>query len=402
MKKGLRRLARGCTWNPRTGVARFCVYLKRSNKKKRLKVRCYSEEQVREKFHAFRRKWKRGEKSGKVPTLRQFYDEFFETITAGLRPATIRGYRYALEGRLLPEFGPETLDALTAGSVKLYAKRLLLEGLAPATVNAYVNTLKAIVSKAVDWEILEESPFRRPIRALKVTPPTNELSDEERQRFLAAFDDRRGFDAYLGEVMPRGVARTVGSSRGPRTFGGRRRVGAGIRPGSAAADEYFARFQWLRPFFVCLLTTGLRREDARQLRWSEVDLAMNRLHIMTRKKNVMVILPITRAFRAELLACRNRPIIADVVFTDEGGQVLSIKRIQRCFTIAKRLAGISRPFRIHDARHTLASLLVSRGASLSTTARILGHSDVRSTLRYARAEQVRAAEEARELLDAED
>ncbi len=400
-RKGVRRLERGCTWNPRTGVAHFCVYLKRSQKKKQLTFVSDNEQKVRDRFHAFRRLWKRTETNGKIPTLRAFYDGYFKTITAGLRPATIRGYRHALEGRLLPEFGQMRLDQITSGTVIMYGKRLLEEGLSPATINAYVNTLKAIVSKAVDWEILDESPFRRPIRALKTTLPKNELSDEERERFLAAFDDRAAFDDYLKSVMPRGAAREkVGRTRGARSFGGKRRIGAGIRPGSEAAAEYFVRYRWLKPYFLCLFTTGLRREDARLLRWSEVNLQTNTIELTTRKKEVDVVLPIARALRQELLACRKRPLISEFVFTDEEGQPFCIKRIQRCFAIAKTIARIAHPFRIHDARHTLASLLVSSGASLTTTARMLGHSDVRSTLRYARADKVAAAEEARGIVDA--
>lgn len=399
-RKGVRTLARGCVWDPKTGVARFLVYPKGSQKKKRLTIRCGSEEEVRDKFHAFRRKWKRATPgTGPVPTLRQFYDEYFDEITAGLKPATIRGYRHALEGRLFEVFGNERLDEITAGTLKLYQKRLVKEGLANASVNCYINVVKTMIGKAVEWEIVAESPLRRPIRALKVAAPTNELSQAERSAFLSAFDDRAGFDAYLEKTMPRGNVRKLNCARAKDQFGGRRKHGAGIKPGSLAADAYFERFRSTKPFFVLLLTTGLRKTDARLIRWSEIDLENNLIRLTTRKKSVDVVLPITSEFRPLLLECRRRPVISEFVFSENGGP-LNESRIARAFRIAKKMAGLTRRFRLHDCRHTVACDLVSSGVSLAMTATFLAHKDPRTTAHYARAEKYATAEVARQALEA--
>jgi len=74
------------------------------------------------------------------------------------------------------------------------------------------------------------------------------------------------------------------------------------------------------------------------------------------------------------------------------GRVFLSRTIRKAFDKAVEAAKLE-DFRFHDLRHTVASYLVMRGASLVDVRAVLGHSDVKMTMRYAHLspEHLRAA-----------
>ena len=60
----------------------------------------------------------------------------------------------------------------------------------------------------------------------------------------------------------------------------------------------------------------------------------------------------------------------------------SIKDVKRSFKTACREVGIH-DLRFHDLRHTAATYMVTGGINLVTVSEILGHSDIKMTMRYA-------------------
>jgi len=65
--------------------------------------------------------------------------------------------------------------------------------------------------------------------------------------------------------------------------------------------------------------------------------------------------------------------------------------VRRSFTTACRKAGVE-GFRFHDLRHTFASQLVMNGVGLKAVQELLGHSDLKMTMRYAHLSQAHLQE----------
>ena len=67
---------------------------------------------------------------------------------------------------------------------------------------------------------------------------------------------------------------------------------------------------------------------------------------------------------------------------DEGKRLVDIKTAWTQLLKSVKDTPIT-GFRVHDLRHTFASKLVQAGVDLNTVRELLGHSDIKMTLRYA-------------------
>lgn len=132
----------------------------------------------------------------------------------------------------------------------------------------------------------------------------------------------------------------------------------------------------LRRIIICALDTGMRRGEILSLRWKDVDLKNRRLNIQA--MNTKTLRPrsvlITSRLLAELLALPQR---------DPSARVFGITdTVKRSWATAKRIAGIN-DLKFHDLRHTCATRLVQGGLPIAEVSRILGHTSVVTTFRYA-------------------
>lgn len=131
-----------------------------------------------------------------------------------------------------------------------------------------------------------------------------------------------------------------------------------------------------------LMLTGARRGEVLKARWEQFDLEKGEwikpsAHTKTKKTHRV---PLSAPVR-QLLAAIRETSRSEWVFPgrDAGHPLTDIKK---CWAAVSKAAEIDE-VRLHDLRHTYASILASSGLSLPIIGRLLGHTQPSTTARYA-------------------
>jgi integrase/recombinase XerD len=122
-----------------------------------------------------------------------------------------------------------------------------------------------------------------------------------------------------------------------------------------------------------LLNTGLRREEAVQLRRENVDLQQGVIFIGRTKDKDARIIPLTG--RASWILEQ----LGEGLFEE-----LKKNTATQKFISAASRSGL-KGFKLHSLRHTFATRLIELGVDILAVSKLLGHSDIRTTMIYAKA-----------------
>ena len=285
--------------------------------------------------------------------------EWLPAIRSTIRPTTFASYETHVLRHIIPRIGSLQLQQLSGVQINLLYARLLSEPdihgrlLSPATVRRVHATLHRALKDAVRWSKL----LRNPVDS--ADPPRAQGFDREMKVWTAA---------QL------------------RTF--------------LAAE----RESELYPLWLTLATTGMRRGEALGLSWEDVDLEAARLSIKktlimngyktmlstpkTKKGRRLIVLdPATiaalRKLRAQQIKEHLRQGLpwqeSQPVFVTEAGLPYHPERVSKLFAQAAKKAGLPR-IRLHDLRHTYATLALSAGIHPKVISERLGHASIAITL----------------------
>ena len=234
-----------------------------------------------------------------------------------------------------------------------------------ATINRDVAALKGLLREAKKQHVITVNPLTaaEDFRALKVETFTRKL------RFLSPDEEQRLVAALKARDDKRRAARDSGN--------------AWMRErGHAERPELSTYTDNLTPLVTTLLHTGLRFGEACSLAWSNVDLTTALLTVRgeTSKSQITRHIPLNKTVLDALKTWRPEQVdSAAFVFPGKDGErLVDIKTSWREVLKAASIAG----FRVHDLRHSFASRLVQAGVDLNTVRELLGHADIKMTLRY--------------------
>jgi len=160
-----------------------------------------------------------------------------------------------------------------------------------------------------------------------------------------------------------------------------------------------ANYSRYYPFFLCALRTGMRLGELRGLEWEDIDFREGFIEIkrsytkgrFTTPKNgkgrrvdmsrqLSEILKKLRTERKAEALAKGWKDVPELVFVNEEGNVIDdVNLRKRVFNKALEKAGMRR-IRLHDLRHTFASLLIQNGESLAYVKDQLGHHSIQITV----------------------
>jgi integrase len=260
-------------------------------------------------------------------TLAELADEYLAHKTdTGKR--SLREDRRILKKRLVPTFGATTkVRTLRETTIAVYAKQRLGE-VSAFTVANELTVLRHMLRLARKWGYLD----RVPDVELPKRPEWRQryLEEDEISRLLAAC--RKSRNPYLAAIV------------------------------------------------IIALNTGMRKAEILELTWERVDLSTSRLTLYKTKSGKPRGVPVNRAVYDVLVALQpDAKDRAGLLFKRSTDRAWG--QIRTAFTTALTRAEI-KGFRFHDLRHTAASHMVMRGAGLKDVQEILGHADMKMTMRY--------------------
>jgi integrase/recombinase XerD len=146
---------------------------------------------------------------------------------------------------------------------------------------------------------------------------------------------------------------------------------------------------------------GLRISEVLHLRIADLDSARGILWVRGGKGGKDRGVPLPKCLLAELRGYWQQHRPKTYLFANAQGQPLHPGNLQRQFRYARTQAGLTKPATVHTLRHCYATHLLEAGMDLPTLQRLLGHSNVQTTVGYLhlRSERLRQVRSPLELLE---
>jgi integrase len=276
-------------------------------------------------------------------------------------------------------FLPLSMGDISQARVERWRTARFAAKTAAATVNRDLAALRAALSHAVEIDLLPAHPLAR-LKPARV-------DSRGVVRYLSGDEEVRLRQALAARDTKRRQARDAANLW-------RRERSYNQLPAFGTYTDH------LTPLTLLALNTGCRRGELFALTWADVEGAVMTIHGTITKSGHTRHIPMNREARDVLV--KWRPVDAKPnAYVFQNGEKVGLTTIKTAWASLLKRAGIE-SFRFHDIRHTFASNLVMAGVDLNTVRELLGHADLKMTLRYAHlAPEVKAAA-VEKLVPAED
>ncbi len=260
---------------------------------------------------------------------RQWFDLY---VRNNNKPSEISTCQYLLNATLLPFFGKMSIDKISMYDIEQYKAQQLQRNLSPKSINNHLSLISCCLKTAVDWGLLTHIPRIKP---LKVLP--------------------QKFD-YLTEAE---IEQLLNNARGI----------------------------W-HDMILLAVRTGLRFGELIALRRGDIDFKKETITVRRNivngiegspKNNKSRTIPLTKSV---LYMLKDRTDTSGYVYKSRNGKPLVYNSCRKALHRECARAQI-RNIGWHTLRHSFASHLAAKQNSIIQIKELLGHSDIKMTMRYA-------------------
>ena len=285
----------------------------------------------------------RGESLGireiKRITFEAFSKDYLKYVKTNLSPGRYRHVENVNEAVLIPFFGARYLKEITPRLVEKF-KTEQAKRLKASSTNEYLNILKAMFNLAERWGNIKENPLRH-VKGLKVdTVEPPHLSPEEANKLL----------------------------------------------------DLCRRVPNLYVFTALGLYTGMRIGEIVNLTWPDVDLRRRVAKVRPKEEGDGVRVWRVKTgdireidingFLAEVLSRHPRHIKSPYILYQDDGRPCNVAAMRSRLEKVATDAGFPVQVYPHLLRHTFGTALAANGVDLDTIRRLIGHTDIKMTMRY--------------------
>ncbi|HOD52358.1 MAG TPA: site-specific integrase [Candidatus Hydrogenedentes bacterium] len=297
----------------------------------------------------------------RVHTLKSYLDDHYRLWVSAHRK-TGEQTIYMVE-KYFASFLNSPIGAIERAEIEKWRYREIKRGAKRTSINRRVAALRSVLTRALKDGVIPFHPLRdmEKLPEIDSQPIIRYLSQEERVRLMAALDER---EEELREQRDSGNA-------------WRRERGYAELP-DLRAVEYA---DYMKPLVIVALATGLRRSELFSLRWSEVDFEAEIVTVrreVSKSKRERYVEMLGDSY--EVLKAWRRQTPGEFVFPGDDGSPFTT--VQKSWKTLIKKAQIKN-FRFHDCRHDFASQLAMAGVDLYEICKLMGHSSVTVTEKYA-------------------
>ena len=291
-----------------------------------------------------------------IPTVEEYYQTFRKAyLLSATRPSTQRSYESNFKVHILPVFGKLRLDQVTSMKMETFIADLVLnKKLAKYSIATTVKVLRTMINHAIKHKIVSENPAAGLSELYRQAPTRNEeinpLTAEEVPVFLNSSREHAP-NRYVLFLLTIHTGLRIGET-------------CGLKWGDI---DFRGRFLTVQRSVDRVHKKVLRPKNGKSRR---VDISDELLDELTRLKR----------HRKEEYLRKGQNTIPEWVFVNNKGDWLDGDVIREGpFHRVLEKAGL-RHLRLHDMRHTYASLLLTAGTPIAYISEQMGHASIQLTV----------------------